>query len=151
MIDGRPAGYEGSATGAKGTAAPVEVCAAPAFRINLMLFLAGPIIWTTHFLLVYLVAESGCTGDGPGLSLFDPPVPTVVTLVATAAAVVACLITARLSFRRWRASQDEQADDRASLDPTGEAALTFVGCLLSLLGAVIVLFVGLPALVLSGC
>lgn len=151
MTDGRGTGDEGSGTAAKGTAAPVEISTAPAFRTNLMLFLAGPIIWTTHFLLVYLVAESGCTGDGPGLNLFDPPVPTVVTLVATAVAVVACLITARWSFRRSRASQDEQADDEARLDPTGEAALGFVGWLLSLLGAVIVLFVGLPALVVSGC
>jgi uncharacterized protein (DUF2267 family) len=44
------------------------------------MFVAGPVIWSVHFMLVYLVVEAGCSGDGPGLRLFDPPVPTVVTL-----------------------------------------------------------------------
>lgn len=151
MTEGRTAADEGSGTGARGTPVPVEISAPPAFRTNLMLFLAGPLIWTTHFMLIYLVTEAGCTGDGPGLSLFDPPVPTVVTLAVTAGAVIACLISARWAYRRWRATQDEQADDRGSLDPTGPGALAFVGYLLSLLGAVVILFVGLPALVLPAC
>ena len=41
------------------------------------MFVAGPVIWSVHFLLVYLVTEAGCSGDGPGLRLFDPPVPKV--------------------------------------------------------------------------
>lgn len=151
MNQGRATGDEGSVTGAKGTPVPVEVSAAPTFRTNLMLFFAGPVIWTSHFMLIYLVTEAGCTGDGPGLNLFDPPVPTVVTLVLTAAAVLACLISARWSHRRWREMHEEQADDQGSLDPAGAGALAFVGYLLSLLGSVVVLFVGLPALVVPAC
>lgn len=151
MTGEKAAGDKGSGTGAKGTPVPVEVSAAPAFRTSLMLFLAGPLIWTAHFGLVYLVAEAGCTGDGPGLNLFDPPVPTVVTLVATAAAVVASLTAARRSYRRWREMQEEQDDDQHSFDPTGAGSLAFIGYLLALLASVVVLFVGLPALVIPAC
>ncbi|MDQ4145306.1 MAG: hypothetical protein M3198_16505 [Actinomycetota bacterium] len=44
------------------------------------------------------MAEAGCTGDGPGLQLFDPPVPTIVTLAAAAVAAVACLPFAVCGF-----------------------------------------------------
>jgi hypothetical protein len=120
-------------------------------------FLAGPVIWTLHFMLVYTVAEAGCTGEGPGLRLFDPPVPTVFTLAATAAAAVACLWCARLGYRNWRGSRGETAADGAgerpadlqAADPGG--SLAFAGFLLSLLSFVTVLMVGLPALYLPAC
>jgi hypothetical protein len=120
-------------------------------------FLAGPLIWSTHFMLVYLVVEAGCTGDGPGLRLFDPPVPTVVTLSATAIAAGASLGCAGWAYRRWRASgREPAADDAGGLpgdrrDPDGGGPLAFAGFLLSLLSLVAVLFVGLPALVLPAC
>ncbi len=120
------------------------------------MFLAGPVIWSVHFMVVYLVVEAGCTGDGPGLYLFDPPVPTVVTLVATIVAAVACLACAGWSHREWRTSRQRVASEAER--PTGELdehdrreSLAFAGMLLSLLGAVTVLFVGLPALVLPAC
>lgn len=122
----------------------------------MLVFLAGPIIWSVHFMVVYLVAEAGCTGDGPGLALFDPPVPTVVTLAATAVATVASLATAAWGYRRWRARRQEpaggagdRAGGREDHDPGG--SLAFAGFLMSLLSVVSVLFVGLPALVLPAC
>jgi hypothetical protein len=75
-----------------------------------------------------------------------------VTLVATAVAALACLASARWGYRRWRASQHEAADQAGGL---GEhdcgGSLAFAGFLLSLLGLVTVLFVGVPALVLPAC
>jgi hypothetical protein len=117
-------------------------------RTTIAMFLAGPVIWSAHFLLVYLVAEAGCTGGGPGLQRFDPPVPTVVTLVATAVAALACLAAAAWNYRRWRASQHEAGDLG---QPGRGGSLAFAGFLLSLLGMVTVLFVGLPALALPAC
>jgi hypothetical protein len=119
--------------------------------------LAGPVIWSVHFMLVYLVAEAGCTGDGPGLRLFDPPVPKVVTLAATAVAALASLACAAWAYRRWRAGGREPAAGDAG-ERTGDGpdrdngrALPFAGFLLALLAFVMVLFVGLPALVLPSC
>ena len=145
----------GSTTAAHGTPVPVEVTRGRT-GINSVVFLAGPVIWTTHFLLVYFVTEAGCSAS-PGLDAFDPPVPEVVTLVATAVAAVASLWCARWAYRRWRAGSPAAGGDGPGGPAVdGESAdsgrlLTFVGFLLSLLSFVIVLFVGLPALVLSSC
>jgi hypothetical protein len=121
------------------------------------MFVSGPVIWSLHFMLVYLVTEAGCSGDGPGLRLFDPPVPKVVTLAATAAAAAAALGCATWWYRRWQASEDEPVVDEATdlagdlTDHDGGGALAFTGFLLSLLSVVAILFVGLPALVLPSC
>lgn len=146
---------DGSTTAGEGTPMAVDVSADRRARWALAMFVAGPVIWSVHFMVVYLAVEAGCSGEGPGLRLFDPPVPTVVTLAATAAAALACLWSARWSWRRWRAGQEAAGDGgghSANLDgPGGGGALAFAGFLLSLLGLVTVLFVGLPALVLPAC
>jgi len=144
---------DGSRTAAEGTSFAVDVSRDRRARFALAMFVAGPVIWSVHFLLVYLVVEAGCTGDGPGLTLFDPPVPKVVTLAVTAAAVAAALACAGWSWRRWRASGAEPAADEAAglSDRDRGGTLAFAGFLLSLLSVVTILFVGLPALVLPSC
>jgi hypothetical protein len=148
---------DASRTAPEGTPFAVDVSRDRRARLALAMFVAGPIIWSVHFLLVYLVTEAGCTGDGPGLTLFDPPVPKVVTLAVTAAAVAAALACAGWSWRRWRASGAEPAADEAAdlagghQDRGRGGTLAFAGFLLSLLSVVTILFVGLPALVLPSC
>jgi hypothetical protein len=150
-------GGDGSRTAPEGTPFAVDVSRDRRARWALAMFVAGPVIWSVHFMVVYLVTEAGCTGDGPGLRLFDPPVPKVVTLAATAAAAVAALASAGWSWRRWQASDsvpaaDEAADLAGSLrDRDRGGTLAFAGFLLSLLAAVTILLVGLPALVLPSC
>jgi hypothetical protein len=150
-------GEDGSRTAAGGTPFAVDVSRDRRARFALAMFVAGPVIWSVHFLLVYLVTEAGCSGDGPGLTLFDPPVPRIVTLAVTAAAVAATLACAGWSWRRWRASGAEAAADEAAdlagghRDRDRGGTLAFAGLLLSLLSAVTILFVGLPALVLPSC
>ena len=153
---------DGSRTAAEGTPFAVDVSRDRRARFALAMFVAGPVIWSVHFLLVYLVVEAGCSGDGPGLALFDPPVPKVVTLAATAFAALAALACAGWSWRRWRTDADEAAADEAAADEAAGIAgglsdrdrggtLAFAGFLLSLLSVVTILFVGLPALVLPSC
>ena len=140
-------GGDGSRTAGEGTPLAVDVSADRRARWSLAMFVAGPVIWSVHFMVVYLAVEAGCNGEGPGLRLFDPPVPTVVTLVATALAALACLGSARWGWRRWRAG-------RAAADPVGPGwggSLALAGVLMALRGRVTVLFVGLPALVLPAC
>jgi hypothetical protein len=151
-----PGHVDGSRTAGEGTPFAVDVSRDRRARWALAMFVAGPVIWSVHFMLVYLVVEAGCSGDGPGLRLFDPPVPTVVTLAATAAAALGCLAVARWSWRRWRANRRSpagQAADRSGglEEPDLGGALAFAGFLMALLGVMTVLFVGLPALVLEPC
>jgi hypothetical protein len=148
---------DGSRTAPEGTPFAVDVSRDRRARWALAMFVAGPVIWSVHFLVVYLVTEAGCTGDGPGLTLFDPPVPKVVTLAATAAAAVAALACAGWSWRRWQASGSDPAADEAG-DLAGGlrhwdrgGTLALASFLLSLLATVTVLLVGLPALVLPSC
>jgi hypothetical protein len=152
-----PPSQEGALTAGEGTPFAVDVSRDRRARFALAMFVAGPVIWSVHFLLVYLVVEAGCSGEGRGLTLFDPPVPKAVTLAATAAAAVAALACAGWSWRRWRASEHEPAADEAG-DLAGSlpardrgGSLAFAGFLLSLLSVVTILFVGLPALVLPSC
>lgn len=147
----RPRQADGATTAPKGTPMMVDVSVSRGARGAMALFLAGPLIWSVHFMLVYLVVEAGCTGDGPGLDVFDPPVPAVTTLVATAVGALGCLAAAGWAYRRWRADRRERAEG-PGLEPADQGgSLAFAGFLLSLLGFVAVLFVGLPALVLPGC
>ena len=74
---------DGSRTAPEGTPFAVDVSRDRRARFALAMFVAGPVIWSVHFLLVYLVTEAGCTGDGPGLRLFDPPrTPRIRTVTA---------------------------------------------------------------------
>jgi hypothetical protein len=156
---------DGSWTSPSGTPFAVPVSRDRRALLTAVTLLAGPVLWSVHFLVVYLVAEAGCTGDGPGLDLFDPPVPKVVTLAATAVAAAGALACAAWAYRRWQANRAEAAADR-SAEGAGEGAeprrgdiddrdrggaLLLAGAILSLLAFVMVLFVGLPALVLPSC
>ena len=152
-----PSPLDGSRTAGEGTPFAVDVSRDRRARWALAMFVSGPVIWSVHFMLVYLVTEAGCSGDGPGLRLFDPPVPKAVTLAATAAAAGAALACAGWSYRRWRASEHQPAADEAG-DLAGGlterdrgGTLAFAGFMLSLLSVVTILLVGLPALVLPSC
>jgi hypothetical protein len=143
-------------TSVKGTPFAVDVSRDRRARSTWIVLLGGPLTGLTHFMIVYLVAEAGCTGEGHGLEILDPPVPRVVTLVATGVAAAACLALAAWAHRRWHAyTQRAGTGDLEVIsgdlnDESGQAPLAFAGFLLSLLMLVTVLFVGLPAFAL-GC
>jgi hypothetical protein len=137
-----PAAGEEVATAVKGTPASVDVAVDPRARGAIASLLAGPVIGSLYFGVVYLVTEAGCSGDGAGLDAFAPPVPTVVTLAATLVAALACAAAAGWAYRRWRSADNGLVDRQP---------LAFVGFLLSLLTLVTVLMLGLPALVLDAC
>jgi hypothetical protein len=172
---------DGATTATTGTPFAVDLSGDRRARAGWVLLIGGPVVWFAHFVVVYLVAEAGCTGDGDGLDAFDPPVPLVTTLIATALAVLVCLQLAARGHRRWRdlnrrtagdspggstgggdrgsARSVPDAGDRVSPDgvPGGSTGggdrgdILFTGCLLSLLSAVAILLVGAPAPFLAPC
>lgn len=144
--------HDGAMTAEHGTPVAVDVSRDRQNRRVSLVFLGGPVLWFSHFVVVYLVAEAGCTGGGPGLRAFNPPVPTAVTLAVTAVTAAGCLLFAAWGRRRWiEAGQGRgaagdpggAADNDTEHDDGGAMALASV--LLSLFSFVAVLFVGLPA------
>jgi hypothetical protein len=141
---------DGARTSPVGTPFPVDVSTDREARVTWIGFLAGPVIWFAHFMFVYLVAEAGCTGGGPGLRLLDPPVAPMLTLVATAFAALACLWFGYVDLRRSRAHRNASLADAAA-DDLGRRPLAFVGALLAMLSSLTVLAVGLPAAYFTAC
>ena len=131
-------------TSPSGTAVPVDISRDLQARLTWVVLLAGPVIWATHFMVVYLVAEAGCTGTGDGLERLDPPVPAVVTGVATVLAVAACLA---IGVWAWNRTAGRPAGEAAT-DPAAterHQSLAKVGGLLAGLSAIAILFVGAMA------
>lgn len=142
----------GALTSPSGTPLAVDVGGDRRARVTWVVLLVGPVIGLVHFMLVYLVAEAGCTGDGPGLRAFDPPVPDIVTLAATAVAALACLGSAAWAHRRWRRSTGGRGPGQlggAAPQRDLDASVAFAGFLLSSLFVVVVLFVGVPTPLLA--
>lgn len=104
---------------------------------GVVLFLAGPVIWISHFWLVYLVAEAGCAPDGLALD------PSGVTLVTVGATVIAVVATTIMGFVAGR-DLGNRADGDWRLMHWG-------GAVLGGLFALAIVLVGIPALVFAPC
>lgn len=144
----------GATTATSGTPLAVDMARDRRTRRMWGLLLGGPVLWMSHFMFVYLVAEAGCSGDGPGLELFDPPVPRTVTLVATALAAAACIPLAARALRHWRQAtkQPARGDDPDDVGKgAGHGTIPFGGFLLSAFSLLAIVFVGLPAAFLPAC
>lgn len=117
------------------------------------ILLAGPAIWLSHFMLVYLVAEVWCALAGVGRQLRDPWVPLVVTSVATGLAAFASALAIFWALRSWRHARagGSAAEGQGGAGEDLRGSVSLAGLLLAALSFVGVLFVGLPALVLPAC
>ncbi len=117
------------------------------------LFLAGPLIWMSHFMAVYVLGEAVCAADVEaqflGLHVFSS-----LTLIATMAAGAATIVTTVCAYRRWRSSGvgwngSQGGGDGVSHDAEQEGHLALAGWLLGTLFVISLVFVGLPAAVLA--
>lgn len=103
---------------------------------GVVVFLAGPVIWITHFWLVYLIGEAGCTGRVLDLDQSGVTAVTVVATVLAAAATVSLGIAAARDLGNG---------------PIGDLRLIhWGGAVLAGLFTLAIILVGLPAVVF-GC
>ncbi len=117
--------------------------------------LAGPILWSIHFLLSYLIVEAFCQ-VGWDFNILGINGLSFIVIALTILAVLATALFALRSYRGWRGLHE----DRRLRDEFGESAswfesstdfMFFTGFLLSVLFAATILMVGLPALFLQPC
>ena len=104
------------------------------------LLLVGPVVWFTHFMIVYLAAEASCAAlETDQDSFIGTEGLTITILVAT---VVGVGTAAAAAWYSWRRVGDSVGD---------LAVLSWAGVLLDLGAIVTILAVGLPTLVLDPC
>lgn len=118
--------------------------------------LAGPVIWSVHFLISYMLVEAICRVAGPDFRLLGFPGLNLIVVVLTVLAVAVIVFFIFKSYRSWRdidrnrrLKEELQEDSRWSEGP--EEFLYFSGLLLSGLFAASTLMVGIPALFLQSC
>ena len=114
-----------------------------------ILFLAGPVLWFTHFMLVYSLAEVLCKPLADVNGAGSLPLISVLTIGSTIIFALATTAGAVLAYRRWRAWQASRpSEERLSVQ--GEV-LVSAGFLLGVLFTIAVIFTGVPALALQPC
>ncbi len=102
------------------------------FAGSVVLLLAGPVIWTGHFLGAYFFAELACAAGWLRFEIFGIGGISLVTIIATLVAAAATTLFAVAGFRARNGAYGD---------------LAFTGFLLSVLGVLVVLLVGFsPAL-----
>ena len=109
----------------------------------------SPTIWCVHFLVCYIWAAIHCEKAGRGAAL--EPVRTAIFVVTAIALVLIGLNTRRL-WRRWRRSVTD--DDFDFEHNTAEERHRFLGhaaLMLSVLSAVGVVYVAIPAVFVETC
>lgn len=116
------------------------------------LFLAGPVIWISYFMAVYLLGEALCAA-GAERQLFGLHILSTLTLAATIVAIAVTALPTGIAYRRWRASGvgwNGSVERRALSDEEEqEGRLALAGFLLGGLFLGAILFVGLPAFVFA--
>lgn len=115
---------------------------APFRSDSLLAMIAGPTVWTVHFLACYVTVSLACAAGSAG-----PVLPTIVAVTAASLVLLAGIGLA--AWRRWRAvrgSKQVRGQD-AAVTPF----LALVTLMLSVLSAIAVLWVALPSAMLPSC
>lgn len=98
------------------------------FRGSIVLLLAGPVVWTAHFLAAYFFVEVACAAGWLRFRLLGMGGISLVTVLVT---VVAAAMTTWLAVAAFRSRNGPHGD------------LAFTGSLLSLLATIVIVFVGI--------
>jgi len=117
--------------------------------------LAGPVIWSIHFLVSYLFVEAACQA-GWNFTIVGIDGLSFMVITLTLLAVLGTALFAFKSYQGWRESHGDHSLRDQFQERTGwfEGPVDFMyfsGLMLSILFAVVILMVGLPALFLQPC
>lgn len=117
--------------------------------------LAGPILWSIHFIVSYLLVELFCK-MGWNFNLLGFPGLSVIVVVLTVLALLGVTMLGMRSYHNWRKFNRDLPirDQIRETSRWSEGPVEFVylsGFLLSVLFGVTILAVGIPALFLQPC
>ena len=109
--------------------------------------LAGPIVYSVHFLVVYLLVEAACKADLLHFSVLSFNGIAVSVLVLTILAALINLVAGVLTYRTWQRRKDIEGGTQGSYAPF----MALVGVWLNGLFAITILATGIPPLFLQPC
>lgn len=109
----------------------------------------APVIWTGHFLFIYIYAAIFCEKAGRTAPLL--PVQWATALATLAALIGIALVIRRLWRVRARSLTDNDYDFEHNSPEERHRFLSHVAVMLCVLSAVAVLYTALPALYLDSC
>ena len=117
--------------------------------------LAGPILWSVHFFLSYLLVEAFCQ-MGWNFSILGMHGLSFLVILFTILAVLGTGLFSLRSYRNWKTmhadrSLRDQFQENSSWFSGPVDFMYFSGFLLSALFAVTILMVGIPAVFLRPC
>lgn len=81
-------------------------------RLAAILFLAPAVLWSAHFLFVYVFVSLACLWGWAGTAVMGVGLVTAVVAAATAGTV---LVIGLIGFAAWRATPEATADPTANV------------------------------------
>ncbi len=109
--------------------------------------LAGPVVYSLHFMLVYFVVEAACRTDLLRFSFWGLNGIALMVVTLTLLAALINGLAGGLAYRNWHARKESEDGTRGSYAPF----MALVGVSLNALFTVTILVTGLPAFVLQPC
>lgn len=115
---------------------------------SLWFLIAGPAIWSAHFLVSYVTAAIYCAKAAPPHDM--DPVQGVIA-VATVAALAAIGVAGWLAARKWRIGLRGWTEHKRSTLDDRQRFMGHATWLLCALSAVATIYVALPAIFAASC
>jgi hypothetical protein len=112
--------------------------------------LAGPLVWTVHFLVVYSLGEFGCRGGWLRGTLLGLPAPAVIITALTLVALVVSGAATLRTYRQWDAARTTDKTHALETDDRNRF-MSAAGWMLGVLFTFLILLMGIPAVVLPQC
>jgi hypothetical protein len=125
-------------------------------RDSLFSLIAGPLVWTAHFLSLYVFTAIACAHGFFDDEVFGLRVVPLVGGAITLAAVALILDALVLSWRRWRGRPwDREPEPLPPLDRNDVASrrrfMAYAGLLLSGIALIATIWETLPILFFASC
>jgi hypothetical protein len=125
-------------------------------RDSLFSLIAGPLVWTGHFLTLYVFTAIACAKGFFHEEVLSVRVVQLFGAAVTAVAVVLILDAMMLSYRRWRSMPSDGEGARSPPHDASDVAsrrrfMAYAGFLLSGLALVATIWETLPIVFFATC
>ena len=123
-------------------------------RDSLFSLIAGPLVWSVHFLSIYVFTALACARDFFAARLFGIPIVPLVGSLLSLVAIALIVDALYLSWYRWRgdepAGQPPPPHDRGDVVSRREF-MAYAGLLLSAIALIATVWQTLPIFFFASC